>query len=64
MQALNHPLKSIIFFRAFLLALTHLWAQYSPEQPMNLYGFVTIPAKYLSYALLALDLVQGGEFAE
>lgn len=27
---------------------------------MNLYGFITIPAKYLSYALLALDLLQGG----
>ena len=27
---------------------------------MNLYGFITIPAKYLSYALLVLDLVQGG----
>jgi hypothetical protein len=27
---------------------------------MNLYGFITIPAKYLSYALLLLDLVQGG----
>jgi Derlin-2/3 len=27
---------------------------------MNLYGFVTIPAKYLSYALLLLDLLQGG----
>jgi hypothetical protein len=28
---------------------------------MNLYGFITIPAKYLSYALLGLDLVQGGK---
>jgi Derlin-2/3 len=27
---------------------------------MNLYGFITIPAKYLSYALLLLDLLQGG----
>lgn len=27
---------------------------------MNLYGFVTIPAKFLSYALLLLDLLQGG----
>lgn len=27
---------------------------------MNLYGFVTIPAKYLSYALLLMDLLQGG----
>ena len=60
-QALNYPLKSVIFFRALLLALTHLWAQYDPEQPMNLYGFVTIPAKYLSYALLAMDLLQGGK---
>lgn len=33
MQALNYPLKSMIFFRAMLLALTHLWAQFSPEQP-------------------------------
>ena len=32
-QALNYPLKSVIFFRAALLALTHLWAQFSPEQP-------------------------------
>jgi hypothetical protein len=32
-QALNYPLKSMIFFRALLLALTHLWAQFSPEQP-------------------------------
>lgn len=61
-QALNYPLRSVIFFRALLLAMTHLWAQFSPEQPMNLYGFITIPAKYLSYALLALDLVQGGGY--
>lgn len=27
---------------------------------MNLYGFITIPAKFLSYALLLLDLLQGG----
>jgi Derlin-2/3 len=27
---------------------------------MNLYGFITIPAKYLSYSLLLLDLLQGG----
>lgn len=27
---------------------------------MNLYGFITIPAKFLSYALLLMDLLQGG----
>jgi len=30
------------------------------EHSMNLYGFITIPAKYLSYALLLMDLLQGG----
>ena len=30
---------------------------------MNLYGFITIPAKYLAYALLGLDLLQGGPSA-
>lgn len=59
-QAMNIPLGSLIFFRALLLALTHLWAQYSPDQPMNLYGFVTLPARYISFALMAMDLLQGG----
>jgi len=31
-----------------------------PYISMNLYGFITIPAKYLSYSLLLLDLLQGG----
>ena len=62
-QALNYPLKSVILFRALLLALTHLWAQYSPDTPMNLYGFITLPARYISFALLAMDLLQGGPAA-
>jgi len=61
--ALNYPLKSMLFFRSLLLALTHFWGQLSPDQPMSLYGFVTIPSKYLSYALLVMDLVQGGPSA-
>lgn len=45
---------------AFLMAIMHLWGRHSPTLTVRMYGFIGIPAKYLSLALLALDLILTG----
>lgn len=45
---------------ALLMAIMHLWGRHSPTLTVKLYGFISIPAKYLSLALLVLDLVLSG----
>ncbi|SCV72052.1 BQ2448_4746 [Microbotryum intermedium] len=64
----NSPLRSMVFFRPFLLAVTHLWAQTNaqnrcvikPSSQVSLFGIINLPAPYFPFALILLDLVQAG----
>lgn len=40
--------------------MQYLWARDNPTGQVNLFGFITIPSKYLPGAYLFLDLVSGG----
>lgn len=48
---------------ALLIAIIHLWGRHATNVTVNLYGFINIPAKYLSLAMLALDVVINGGVA-
>lgn len=48
---------------AFLLAIIHLWGRHADNVTVSLYGFIKIPAKYFSLALLCLDIVIKGGFS-
>jgi Der1-like family len=47
---------------ALLMAIMHVWGRHSPTLTVRMYGFISIPAKYLSLAILALDLILTGGF--
>jgi len=55
------PVGSFFFFRPLLLCLVYLSSQLAPPGAQtSLYGIVTIPIKYFPFALLGLDLLNGG----
>ncbi|SGY21890.1 BQ5605_C016g08289 [Microbotryum silenes-dioicae] len=56
----NYPLRTMVFFRPFLLAVTHLWAQTNAQNRVSLFGIINLPAPYFPFALILLDLVQAG----
>lgn len=43
-----------------LYAILYLWAQANPSAQMSFFGLINTPARYVPYAYLLLDLVQGG----
>lgn len=45
---------------ALLMAIMHLWGRHSPTLTVKMYGFISIPAKYLSLAIIAIDLILSG----
>lgn len=45
---------------ALLMAIMHLWGRNSPTITVKMYGFISIPAKYLSLAIIAIDLILTG----
>ncbi|TNY23589.1 Der1-like family-domain-containing protein [Rhodotorula diobovata] len=57
---LNTPLQNPWLFAPFNLAIIHLWAQTNAMHQVNLYGILTLPAPYFPWAMLAMDLLQGG----
>ncbi|BGP48656.1 hypothetical protein JCM10450v2_004532 [Rhodotorula kratochvilovae] len=57
---LNTPLQNPWLFSPFMLAVTHLWAQANAMNQVNLYGLLTLPAPYFPFAMLGMDLLQGG----
>ncbi|BGP40538.1 hypothetical protein JCM10449v2_004500 [Rhodotorula kratochvilovae] len=59
-QGLNTPLQNPWLFSPFMLAVTHLWAQANAMNQVNLYGLLTLPAPYFPFAMLGMDLLQGG----
>ncbi|KAI5121122.1 hypothetical protein M0805_002794 [Coniferiporia weirii] len=61
--ALNLPLHSVIHFRPLILSLITLSSRLSPNAVTSFFGLISIPHKYLPYALVALDLMMGGRSA-
>ncbi|GAA5970471.1 hypothetical protein JCM21900_003139 [Sporobolomyces salmonicolor] len=57
---LNTPLRTPILFNPFMMAVIHLWGQTNPTNNVSLYGLITVPAPYFSFALLGVDLLNGG----
>lgn len=45
---------------ALQLAILHLWGRQSSNVTVRLYGFISIPAKFLSLATIALEIVVTG----
>ncbi|KAN0060079.1 hypothetical protein ACQY0O_008052 [Thecaphora frezii] len=58
--ATNYPLQSPVLFSPMLNALTYLWSRTNPDGRVSFFGFITIPAPWLPYAYLLLDLIRGG----
>ncbi|KAJ3849193.1 Der1-like family-domain-containing protein [Lentinula lateritia] len=55
------PLSSTVFFRPLLLSLVYLSSQLAPPGAQtSLYGLISIPVKYFPFALLGMDLLNGG----
>lgn len=48
---------------ALLIAIVHLWGRHAENVTVNMYGFISIPAKYLSLTMLVLDVIIKGGFA-
>lgn len=59
-MALSYPLKLSVLSRSGLLGIVHYWGQSNAAQQVSLYGIVNIPAKFFSFALLALDVISAG----
>ncbi|GAA5843630.1 hypothetical protein JCM9279_000813 [Rhodotorula babjevae] len=57
---LNTPLQNPWLYSAFQLAVVHLWAQVNSTNQVNLYGILTLPAPYFPFAMLGMDLLNGG----
>ncbi|BGO91892.1 hypothetical protein NBRC10512_007683 [Rhodotorula toruloides] len=60
---LNTPLQTPFLFNPFMMAVIHLWAQTHSANQVNLYGIITIPAPYFPFAMLGMDLLNGGPSA-
>ncbi|GAA6043468.1 hypothetical protein JCM8097_000726 [Rhodosporidiobolus ruineniae] len=57
---LNTPLKTPFLFNPFMMAVIHLWGQTNPTNRVSLYGIINIPAPYFPFAMLGMDLLNGG----
>lgn len=58
--ALSALIPSYINGGALLIAIIHLWGRHATNVTVTMYGFIQIPAKYLSLTMLALDVVISG----
>lgn len=58
--ALSALIPSYINGGALLIAIIHLWGRHATNVTVTMYGFIQIPAKYLSLTMLALDIVISG----
>jgi len=58
--ALNIPLETFIHFRALLICITYLASRLNPDAPMSIFGIITVKALYFPFALLGMDLLNGG----
>ena len=46
-----------------LVGITHLWGQTNPTSSVSLFGIVNVPAPWFSFAMLAIDTLNGGQRA-
>lgn len=53
-------IPSFVNGTAFLIAIVHLWGRHADNVSVSLYGFISIPAKYLSLTMLALEVISSG----
>lgn len=58
--SLSLLIPSYINGGALLIAIIHLWGRHATNVTVTMYGFIQIPAKYLSLTMLALDVVISG----
>ncbi|KAH7616042.1 putative Derlin-1 [Nannochloris sp. 'desiccata'] len=45
---------------SLIFMMLYLWSKQNPNTPISLFGIINLQAVYLPFALLALDVVQGG----
>jgi len=60
---LNLPLKTFVHYRALLTCITYLSSRLNPDAPTSIFGLVTIKALYFPFALIGMDLLNGGPAA-
>lgn len=60
---LSTVISSPINGGSLLLAIIHLWGRHANNVSVSMYGFIQIPAKYLSLTMLALDVILSGGVA-
>lgn len=58
--AMSAIMPSFINGGALLIAIIHLWGRHATNVTVTMYGFIQIPAKYLSLAMLFLDIIITG----
>ncbi|PWN43973.1 DER1-domain-containing protein [Ceraceosorus guamensis] len=58
--ATNYPLSNSVLFHPLLSGLSYLWSRANPHGSVSLFGFVTIPARWVPYAYLGLDVLMAG----
>lgn len=45
---------------SLIFMMLYLWSKHNPNTPVSLFGVVRLQAVYLPFAMLAIDMVQGG----
>lgn len=58
--AMTALIPSYVNGGALLIAIIHLWGRHAVNLTVTMYGFIQIPAKYLSLAMLCLDIIING----
>lgn len=51
---------TIVNASALLIGIIHLWGRHAENVTVTMYGFIKIPAKYLSLTMLVLDVIISG----
>jgi len=57
---INLPLSTYLFSHSLLLTLVTLLSRLTPDAPINLMGLLSLPLKYLPFAMLLMDAVMAG----
>lgn len=61
--AMSTIIPSYINGGSLLIAIIHLWGRHATNVSVTMYGFIQIPAKYLSLTMLGLDIIISGGIA-
>jgi len=57
---LNIPFASMVHHHQLLICLTYISCAMAPEEMTSLWGLISMRQKFFPYALIALDLLDGG----